>query len=165
VRVISTGRARRWLQRPLPGHVQDDGRLEHIWQLRLWRAIQAGSGSIVGHDVMLGSGRVGARQREVVNMRFGNGVGSSAMSPGSAAWAAARCLLVFVLIALGSPVEGTRVGAHRSGRWRLHRPWPWPPAPLRLATTPSREPTPQSRISSSQRSSLRPHHLEHSGWK
>jgi len=46
------------------------------------------------HDAMLGSGRVGARQREAVNMRFANGVGSGAMSPGSAVWAAARCLLV-----------------------------------------------------------------------
>jgi len=43
---------------------------------------------------MLGSSRVNARQREAVNMRFGNGVGSGAMSPGSAAWAAAQCLLV-----------------------------------------------------------------------
>ena len=49
---------------------------------------------------MLGSGHVGARQREAVNMRFSNGVGGGAMSPGSAAWAAARCLLVFVLTML-----------------------------------------------------------------
>ena len=96
-RMISTGHVRRWLRRALPGRAQDDGRLEHSWQLHLWRAIQAGSGSIVRHDAMLGSGRVGARQREAINMSFGNGVGSGAMSPGSAAWAAARCLLVFVL--------------------------------------------------------------------
>jgi hypothetical protein len=68
---------------------------------------------------MLSSGHIGARQREAANMRFGNGIGSDTMSSGSTAWAAARCLLMFVLIALGWPVEGTRVGAHRSGRWRL----------------------------------------------
>jgi len=37
-----------------------------------------------------------------------------------------------------SPVDGTRAGAHRSGRRRLREPRPWHPAPLRLAATPSR---------------------------
>ena len=74
---------------------------------------------------MLSNGHVGARQHEVVNMRFGNGVGSGAMSPGSAAWAAARCLLVFVLtVSPDRQLRGREPGlialGSSLGRWRLH---------------------------------------------